>query len=115
MATQRVPGGQGGMVEVLALVSMHSESLHHPEGALVGESGEGDDLGEADPFEPMAQGRPGRFGGVPSSPCLAGQSPTHLDAGPKGEIPAGPGQSDEADEARTPLHFDRPEPEVARP
>jgi hypothetical protein len=104
---ERVARGDARMLEVLVRV-LHADALHHRPRAQVGEGGERDDLGEADPLEAGAERGTRRLAGQAAAPEAARQPPADLDAGRARQGAPRHAQADEADELAA-LH------ELARP
>ena len=72
------------MVEVVGGIVGHAELLHDPAGLRVGDAGVGDELGEVEGVEAVAEGGGGGLGGVALAPEGAGDAPAEFDGG--GEV-----------------------------
>lgn len=72
MASERMPLGKRGMIEIVARRAGHPYAFHHPPGSHVRYRGERDNLGETDALESEFQDSLSRLSGIALPPVLAG-------------------------------------------
>src|ERR1043165_9853545 len=109
MRPQGIAGRPAGMLEIAGRIVTHPKALHHPPRRLVEHRGERHDLLQAELLEPVGDRRSSRLGRVAVPPVLPPEPPANLDRGSEVLLEAGPGEPDEADEARTAEDLDCPQ------
>ena len=98
------------MVEIQIRPTDHADSSHHPLARRIALGGEGEDLGEAEPFEPVRESRACRLRREALPPRPAGEPPTDLHVRAHRSVERGSVQPRESGESS--LRFDRPQTET---
>src|SRR5687768_14561729 len=101
--------GQGRVIEVVAVVVRHAESLHHCNRSHIRGDGERNDLVEPVVIESEGDGSLGALGRKAVTPVCPREPPPDLDAWGEGRGEARNHESDVADERRAARRLDGPE------
>lgn len=112
MATERAGGIDRWVIEVIALVVLHPEFVHHPPRADVDRGGERNDFEHPESIEAVRHRTSGRLRRVPTAPEPVVEPPTDLHRRCEmGVERCGP-QSGETDERCGLRQLNGPEPEA---
>jgi hypothetical protein len=103
------------VVEVVARIVGHFQTVHHPAGRLVRRSGVGDDVVQVEAVERIGEHRRRSFGCVSVTPGVSGQPPADVDRWREGGLEAWPREAGVADELTVGLDCPEAEPVSLEP